>query len=91
MIDLVELSKYGPTGISIAILILFGFFMTRFFKYLSVREKAHDKTYCELKKSINKNTKVADESIRVAKETYRYLKNRNGSIERILAKMDKEK
>ena len=80
MSDLTKLAEYGSAGVAVALIIgfiyMFNQMRSQFLNYIDKREESHDKTYCALKKSIDKNTKVSE-------ETYTYLKMKNGSMEKM--------
>ena len=76
MTDLTKLVDYGTTGVAIALIIAFVYLMTKFLKYMVSREKSHNRAFEALKKSIDKNTKLTE-------QTYIYLKLKNGSLEKL--------
>lgn len=71
MSDLIELARFGATGIAIlligAILIIVKYFIS----FLKCREKNHERMYRDFRKSLDKNTKVTN-------EMYHFLKMKNG-------------
>jgi uncharacterized protein YoxC len=73
MIDFTKLADYDMVGVAIALIIVIVYLI----RFLKDREKCHDESYNKLRDSIDANTEVT-------KETYKYLKLRNGSIEKIL-------
>ena len=79
-LDLDQIIQGGAVGISVLLIVgfiyMFNQMRSQFLNYIDKREESHDKTYCALKKSIDKNTKVSE-------ETYTYLKMKNGSMEKM--------
>lgn len=86
--DITELAKYGVDGIAIAVIVGFIFL----FKYLlDFINKQRNDYLCEIEKidkrhskNVSKLTKSLDKNTRVADQTYQYLKLRNGSIEKAI-------
>jgi len=75
--DLTEIAKTGLIGVIILMIGLVFWLVKEFLTFIRSREDAHTSCYNDLKKSIEANTKVTQ-------ETYRYLKLRNGHLEKIL-------
>jgi len=76
-IDITKIAEYGAVGIALTLIMLVAYLVNLFLKTIKNVNHDHEKAYNELKKSINRNTKVS-------METYYYLKNKNGIYEKLL-------
>lgn len=72
-----ELAKYGTSGVALGALIMIFMMIKTFLKHIQDAADKHEKAYQRLSGSIDKNTKVTD-------ETYRFLKNLNGSFKKVV-------
>ena len=82
METLTTLADKGLAGALVLAIAAMVYIVVKFLQYLKDSEERHIKSYTELSKAIRKNTSVTD-------ETYKYLKMRNGSLEKIIKESKK--
>jgi len=73
------LAEYGACGVALGAIVAIIFIVKAFLKRLDKMDARHGGTIKEFRKSLDKNTKVTE-------QTYQYLKLRNGAMERMLKK-----
>lgn len=80
--ELLELSKYGSTGIAIAI-IGAGIYIARlFFQQNKEIRMGNERTLGTLSNAIDRNTKMVERSTDTTKELHEFMVNLNGSLRR---------
>lgn len=73
--NLISLVRYGPTGISLALLGLMFGIIKLFLKQSNQIDQRHSRAFDRLSIAIDKNTRMTN-------ETYQFLRNLNGSLKK---------
>lgn len=82
--ELTNLAQYGAVGISIALIVFMAWAIKTGLDFAKEQMKNARETHKGLQIAIEQNTKATHKSMQMTGENYKFLKNLNGNLTKIL-------